>query len=157
MRHLRGEHEAALASATEVVDRARSYRRSGLWAWELYTSLPYALELGRRGRHTEALDYVGEVLDDNHVPETPGVMTSVVTVLAALAVLRGDDDTASLLLAHAGHAIVSTGVRTPVDIALYAHYLRRWGGVDAETARRNRERASEMSVADAVARGLDGG
>ncbi len=157
VRHLRGEHEAALASATEVVDRAHSYRRSGLWAWELYTSLPYALELGHRGRHAEALDFVGDLLEDNAVPETPGVMTSVVTVLAALAVLRGDDDTAGLLLAHAGHAIVSTGVRTPVDIALYTHYLRRWGEVDAETARRNRQRASEMSVSDAVARGLHGG
>ena len=157
VRHLRGEHEAALASATEVVDRAHSYRRSGLWAWELYTSLPYALELGHRGRHAEALDFVGDLLEDNAVPETPGVMTSVVTVLAALAVLRGDDDTAGLLLAHAGHAIVSTGVRTPVDIALYTHYLRRLGEVDAETARRNRERASEMSVSDAVARGLHGG
>ena len=157
VRHLRGEHEAALASATEVVDRAHSHRRSGLWAWELYTSLPYALELGHRGRHAEALDFVGDLLEDNAVPETPGVMTSVVTVLAALAVLRGDDATAGLLLAHAGHAIVSTGVRTPVDIALYSHYLRRWGEVDAETARRNRERASEMSVSDAVARGLHGG
>ena len=91
------------------------------------------------------------------MPETPGVMTSVVTVLAALAVLRGDDDTAGLLLAHAGHTIVSTGVRTPVDIALYSHYLRRLGEVDPETASRNRQRASEMSVSDAVARGLHGG
>jgi predicted ATPase/class 3 adenylate cyclase len=157
VRHLRGEHEAALATATEVVDRAHSHRRSGLWAWELYTSLPYALELGHHGRHAEALDFVRDLLEDNAVPETPGVMTSVVTVLAALAVLRGDQDTAGLLLAHAGHAIMTTGIRTPVDVALYSHYLRRCGEVDAETARRNRERASEMSVSEAVARGLAAG
>lgn len=154
VRHLRGEHEAALAAATEVVDRAQSYRRSGLGAWELYTSLPYALELGHHGRHAEALDFVRDVLEDTAVPETPGVMTSVVTALAALAVLRGDRETAGVLLAHAGHAIMTTGIRTPVDIALYSHYLRRHGEVDAETARRDRERASEMSVSAAVARGL---
>ena len=91
------------------------------------------------------------------MPETPGVMTSVVTVLAALAVLRGDQDTAGLLLVHAGHAIMTTGIRTPVDIALYSDYLRRYGEVDAETARRTSERASEMSVSEAVARGLGGG
>jgi tetratricopeptide (TPR) repeat protein len=157
VRHLRGEHEAALAAATEVVDRAHSYRRSGLWAWELYTSLPYALELGHHGRHAEALDFVRDLLEDNAVPETPGVMTSVVTVLAALAVLRGDQDTAGLLLAHAGHAIMTTGIRTPVDIGLYSHYLRRYGEVDTEAARRNRERASAMSVSEAVARGLAAG
>ena len=154
VRHLRDEHEAALAAATEVVDRAQSYRRSGLWAWELYSSLPYALELGHRGRHTDALDFVSDLLEDNAVPETPGVMTSVVTVLAALAVLRGDQDTAGLLLAHSGHAMMTGGIRTPVEIALYSHYLRRYGEIDAETARVNRERASEMSVSDAVARGL---
>jgi hypothetical protein len=81
-------------------------------------------------------------------------MTSVVTVLAALAVLRGDQDTAGLLLAHSGHAMMTGGIRTPVDIALYSHYLRRYGEIDADTARVNRERASEMSVSDAVARGL---
>jgi predicted ATPase/class 3 adenylate cyclase len=155
--HLRGEHEAAMAAATEVVDRAQSYRRSGLWAWELYTSLPYALELGNHGRHAEALDFVHDMLDDNAVPETPGVMTSVVTVLAALAVMRGDQETAGVLLAYAGQAIMTTGIRTPVDLALYSHYLRRYGEVDAEIARRNSEQAAAMSVSDAVARGLGGG
>jgi len=156
VRHLTGEHEAALAAATEAVNRAQSHHQSGLWAWELYTSLPYALELGHHGRHAEALDFVRDLLEDNAVPETPGVMTSVVTVLAAIAVQRGDQDTAGVLLAHAGHAIMTTGIRTPVDIALYSHYLRRYGDVDAETARRNSQRASEMSVSEAVARGLGG-
>jgi hypothetical protein len=50
--------------------------------------------------------------------------------------------------------MMTGGIRTPVDIALYSHYLRRYGEIDAETARLNRERASEMSVSDAVARGL---
>jgi predicted ATPase len=80
LRHLRGEHDEALAAATEVLERSRSYERSGLWAWALYTSLPYALELGHRGRHAEALDFMRDLLEDNAVPATPGVMTSVVVV-----------------------------------------------------------------------------
>ena len=157
VRHLTGEHEAALAAATEAVDRVRSSRRSGLWAWELYTSLPYALELGHHGRHAEAVDFVRDLVEDNAVPDTPGVTTSVVTVLGALAVLRGDLDTAGLLLAHAGHAMMTTGIRTPVDIALYSHYLRRCDETDLGTAGRHRHLASEMSASEAVARGLGNG
>ena len=157
LRHLRGEHEAALAAATKVVARTRSHRSSGLWAWELYTSLPYALELGHHGHHAEALDFVRDLVEDNAMPEAPGVMTSVVMVLAALALLRGDQDTAGVLLAYAGGAIINTGIRTPVDVALYSHYLRRYGKVDAETARRNCELAEGMSASEAVARGLAGG
>jgi hypothetical protein len=52
---------------------------------------------------------------------------------------------------------MTTGIRTPVDLALYSHYLRRYGEVDAEIARRNSEQAAAMSVSDAVARGLGGG
>jgi predicted ATPase/class 3 adenylate cyclase len=156
LRHLRGEHDEALAAATEVLERARSYAQSGLWAWALYTSLPYALELGHHGRHAEALDFMHDLLEDNAVPPTPGVMTSVVVVLAALAVLRGDRDTSGVLLDYAGRALMTTGVRTPVDIALYSHYLDRQGKVDSETARQNRAWAAGMSVSDAISLGLRG-
>lgn len=155
MHHLRGEHEEALAIAADVLERSRSYERSGLWAWALYTSLPYALALGQRGRHAEALDFVRDLLEDNAVPATPGVMTSVVIiVLAALAVLRGDRDSASVLLEYAGRAIMSTGVRTPIDIALYSDYLRRHGEADDRPAPGNGARAATMSVSDALALGL---
>jgi predicted ATPase/class 3 adenylate cyclase len=157
LHHLRGEHEAALSAATKVVARVQSSRSSGLWAWELYTSLPYALELGHHGRHAEALDFVRDLVEDNAMPEAPGVMTSVVTVLAALAVLRGDQETAGVLLAYTGRAILTTGIRTPVDIALYSHYLTRYGDIDAETAHRNCELAEAMSASEAVALGLAGG
>ncbi|MGH9290058.1 MAG: hypothetical protein ACRD0V_17490 [Acidimicrobiales bacterium] len=33
LRHLNGEHEEALAVATDVLERSRSYEQSGLWAW----------------------------------------------------------------------------------------------------------------------------
>jgi hypothetical protein len=80
-----------------------------------------------------------------------------VTVLAALAVLRGDQETAGVLLAYTGRAILTTGIRTPVDIALYSHYLTRYGDIDAETAHRNCELAEAMSASEAVALGLAGG
>jgi predicted ATPase/class 3 adenylate cyclase len=154
LRHLNGEHEEALAVATDVLERSRSYEQSGLWAWALYTSLPYALELGHRGRHAEALDFMRDLLEDNAVPATPGVMTSVVVVLAALAVLRGDRDASAVLLDYAGNAIMTSGVRTPVDMALYSDYLRRHGDIDDGAALRNRTRAAAMSVSDALALGL---
>ena len=154
VRHLRGEHDEALTVATDVLERSHSYEQSGLWAWALYTSLPYALELGQAGRHAEALDFLRDLLEDNAVPATPGVMTSVVVVLAALAFLRGDRETAGVLLDYAGNAIMTSGVRTPVDLALYSQYLRRYGqaggGVDAT----DRARAAAMSVSDALSLGL---
>jgi predicted ATPase len=154
VRHLRGEHDEALAVATDVLERSRAYEQSGLWAWALYTSLPYALELGHHGRHAEALDFLGDLLEDNAVPATPGVMTSVLVVLAALAVLRGDRGAAWVLLDRAGTAIMAGGVRTPVDVALYAEYLRRYGDAGDEAAANDRAGAASMSVSEAVAFGL---
>ena len=156
LHHLRGEHEEALAVASDVLERSRSYEQSGLWAWALYTSLPYALELGHRGRHAEALDFMRDLLEDNAVPATPGVMTSVIVVLAALAVLRGDRDAGGALLDYAGNAIMTAGVRTPIDIALYSDYLGRHGDIDDGAAPGNRARAAAMSVSDALALGLRG-
>jgi hypothetical protein len=152
--HLRGEHEEALVVATDVLERSRSYERSGLWAWALYTSLPYALELGQHGRHAEALDFLRDLLEDNAVPATPGVMTSVVVVLAALAVLRGDRDAAGVLLDYAGTAILTSGVRTPVDIALYSDYLRCYGDSGDGSTPGSHALAATMSVSDALALGL---
>src|SRR5438309_905622 len=48
LRHLKDEHTAAMAAATEAVGRVRLFPQSGLWAWALYSSLPYALELGHQ-------------------------------------------------------------------------------------------------------------
>ena len=157
VRHLRGEHDEALAVAADVIERSHSYEQSGLWAWALYTSLPYALELGHAGRHAEALDFLRDLLEDNAVPATPGVMTSVVVVLAALALLRGDRDDAGVLLDYAGNAIMTSGVRTPVDIALYSEYLRRYGEAGGGFGATNRARAAAMSVSDALSLGLRGG
>jgi hypothetical protein len=125
-----------------------------LWAWALYTSLPYALELGHRGRHAEALDFLRDLLEDNAVPATPGVMTSVVVVLAALAVLRGDRDVAGVLLDYAGNAIMTSGVRTPVDVALYSEYLGRYGRAGDGVGGEDPARAAAMSVSDALSLGL---
>jgi tetratricopeptide (TPR) repeat protein len=154
VRHLRGEHDEAMAVAADVIERSHSYEQSGLWAWALYTSLPYALELGHEGRHAEALDFLRDLLEDNAVPATPGVMTSVVVVLAALALLRGDRDAAGVLLDYAGHAIMTSGVRTPVDLALYSEYLRRYGEAGDGVDVKNRARAAAMSVSDALSLGL---
>jgi ATP/maltotriose-dependent transcriptional regulator MalT len=153
LHHVEGEHTKALAAATEAVERVTVFPQSGLWAWALYSSLPYALELGHQGRHGEALDFMRELLDETQ-PRTPGVTTSVVVVLAALAVLRGDGDTAGALLDNAGLAIIRSGIRTPVDLILYAHYLRRLGEMVSSRSQRDRERAEAMSPSDAIALGL---
>ena len=81
-------------------------------------------------------------------------MTSVVVVLAALAVLRGDRDAAGVLLDYAGNAIMTSGVRTPVDLALYSEYLRRYGEAGGGVDVKNHARAATMSVSDAVSLGL---
>ncbi len=156
MLHLTGRHEDAFAAAAEVVERAKTFPRSGLWAWVLYCSLPYALELGKRGRHAEAISFIGELLEESGTPRTPGVMTSVVVVLAGLAVLRGDEGQGGLLLAYAGRSLLEQGIRTPVDLALYSHYLERLrGSIDYATESRNRKRAAEMTMPDAITYGLE--
>jgi hypothetical protein len=153
--HLAGRHEEALVAATAVFDRSKSFNSSGLWAWSLYCSLPYALELGQRGRHAEAAGFVHDVLDEEGTPRTPGVMTSVVVVLAALAHLRGDAEVAGLLLEHAGWLMITGGIRTPIDVALHAHYRHQVMAVlDEDTVARNRERAVEMSLTEAIDLGL---
>ena len=153
LRHVQGEHTEALAAATEAVERVAVYPQSGLWAWALYSSLPYALELGQQGRHDEAIDFMRELLDENQ-PRTPGVTTSVVVVLAALAVLRGDGETAGALLDNAGIAMIQSGIRTPVDMILYAHYLQRLTTMGGTGTQRDREQAEAMSPSEAIALGL---
>jgi predicted ATPase/class 3 adenylate cyclase len=153
LQHIKGEHTQALAAATEAVERVTVFPQSGLWAWALYSSLPYALELGHQGRHDEALDFMRELLDENQ-PRTPGVTTSVVVVLAALALLRGDGKTAAALLDYAGLAIIQGGIRTPVDMILYADYLRRLGEAGVARSQSDRAQAEAMSLTEAIALGL---
>ena len=154
--HLKGRHDEALAAATEVFERAKSFQDSGLWAWTLYCSLPYPLELGQHGRHAEAAAFMRDLLEDSDIPQTPGIMTSVVVVLAALAELRGDVAAAGVLLEYAGEAIIAGGLRTPVDLALYTHYLAKVrGAIDDETATHNHERGAGMNLAEAIAFGLE--
>jgi predicted ATPase/class 3 adenylate cyclase len=156
MLHLTGRHEDAFAAAAEVVERAKSFPRSGLWSWVLYCSLPHALELSQHGRHAEAISFVRDLLEESGTPRTPGVMTSVVVVLAALALLRDDEDRGGLLLAYAGRSLVEQGIRTPIDLALYTHYLERLrGSIDKAAERRNRKRAAKMTMSDAIAYGLE--
>lgn len=157
MLHLTGRHEDAFAAASEVVERARSSPKSGLWAWALYCSLPFALELGQHGRHEEAIAFMRDLLEESGTPRTPGVMTSVVVVLAALAVLRADEEAAGVLLAFAGRALLEEGIRTPVDLVLYSHYTDRLRGANDATTRINRERAATMTMSSAIDYGLGTG
>jgi hypothetical protein len=155
VQHLRGLHDDALVSAEKVFERTAHFQDTGLWAWSLYCSLPYALELARHDRHDEARAFLRDLLEDSGAPLTPGVMTSAIVVLAAIAYLRGDVDRAALLLDYAGRAIVSGGIRTPVDIALYSHYwqlVTEAAGPDAITGQR--PQTADMTLADAVTLGL---
>ena len=155
--HVRGRHDEALAAATEVFERDHRFEHSGLWAWVLYSSLPYALELGHRGRHEEALAFMRDLLEEGDPPKTPGVMTSVVIALAGLAEQRGDLLTADVLLDHAGTAMVTSGMRTPVDAAVFTHYLTKVSArLDGDASRANRERGKDMDLASVIAFGLEG-
>ncbi len=154
--HIQGRHDEALAAATEVLERAKSFQDNGLWAWELYCSLPYPLELGHHGHHEDALAFMRDLLQDRETPQTPGVMTSVVIALAGLAELRGEIAAAGLLLQSAGESIIASGMRTPIDAALYTHYLGKVNrAIDDDAADRNRARAGEMDQTAAIAFGLD--
>ena len=97
---------------------------------------------------------VRDILEDQGTPTTPGVMASVVVVLAALAQLRGDIEVAGLLLEHSGRVMITEGVRTPIDIALHALSQRVRDMIDDGHRRPQRARAAEMSLAEAVAVGL---
>lgn len=153
--HMAGRHQEARASAELVMEQARTRTSGGLWAWALYCVLPYALELGQEGRHAEAIDFLREVIEEGATPRTPGVMTSVVVALGALAVQREDVETASTLFEYVGHSMFRDGIRTPVDIALYSHYLEKLRSLtDRANTQAHRERGREMSLDDALALGL---
>jgi hypothetical protein len=76
-------------------------------------------------------------------------MMSVVVVLSALAVMRDDREVACVLLEYVGRALLDAGVRTPVDIVLFTHYLRQ-----VRTTTTHRERAAELTLSDALTLGL---
>jgi predicted ATPase/class 3 adenylate cyclase len=154
MLHIVGRHEEALPAAEQVLERTRSITAGGLWAWALYCSIPYALELGQRGRHAEAMSFMREILEEGATTRTPGVMNSVIVGLAALAALRGDEPAARVLLEYVGVALLREGIRTPIDIALYRHYLAKVvPGTDARAAS-YRELGGSMSLEEAIAFGL---
>ena len=101
-----------------------------------YCSLPYALELGQHGHDAAAVEFMRELLEEGGTPKTPGVMNSAVVVLGALAVQRGDEDASRVLLEYAGRALIEGGIRTPVDIVLYSHYVGKLDPHDDERASR---------------------
>jgi tetratricopeptide (TPR) repeat protein len=152
--HITGRHEEAKEAAERVLERTRTMTAGGLWAWALYCSLPYALELGHQGRHIEAVAFLRELLEEGGMPRTPGVMNSVIVVLGALAVQRGDDAAARILLEYAGMALMREGIRTPVDIALYRHYIQKVASATDAEAAKYRNLAKEMSLEETLAFGL---
>lgn len=155
MLHLVGRHTEALVAATEVVERAKTYPATGLWAWNLYCSLPFALEQSQHGNHTEASSFMRELLEDGGALQTPGVMTSVVVVLGAMAWLRDDRLAAGLLFEVARRAMIESGIRTPLDIVLYSHYETQVKlALTDDVIAANRAIAAEMTIADAIALGL---
>ncbi len=121
--HIRGDHERAAMSAERALEYTRSTASQGLWAWVLYDSLPYALVLGASGHHDEAIRFVRELLDEGGTTRGTGLRSAVVITLAGLAAQRGDHERACVLLGNAWRAILhGEGTRTPVDIAVFAHY-----------------------------------
>jgi predicted ATPase/class 3 adenylate cyclase len=152
--HIVGRHDEAFEAAEQVIERTRKMTGGGLWAWALYSSLPYALELARANRQAEAMSFMRELLEDGPTLRTPGVMNSVIVVLAGMAALGGDEAKARLLLEYLGGAMLRDGVRTPVDIALYRHYVDKVGAsTDAESGK-YRELGKAMSLEEAIALGL---
>ena len=152
--HLVGRHEEAFEAAEQVIERTRSMTSGGLWAWALYSSLPYALELAHADRHAEAASFMRELLEEGPTLRTPGVMNSVIVVLAAMAALRGDEPKARVLLEYLGTAMLRDGVRTPIDIALFRHYLDRVVAATDANATSYRELGRGLSLEEAIAFGL---
>jgi hypothetical protein len=152
--HIAGRHEEARVASEHVLERARS-AGSGLWAWAFYCSLPFALELGHSGRHEEAIDFLRDLLEEGGVPRVPGVMTSVVIVLGALAAQRDDLEAAAVLLEYSGQAMISSGVRTPVDIAMHSKYLHATRAkLDPASAEAYSARGVSMSLGEALEYGM---
>ena len=155
VQHLRGDHEEAAVAAQEVFDRSQAYPKASFWAWTLYVSLPHALELAHQGRHNEALRFLGEQLDESSAMRTPGVMTSLVVALGAIATMAGDVERANTLLTWAGTELLRGGIRTPVDVVMFLRYSGEIAArLDADTAVRTRARAETMRLDDALALGL---
>jgi hypothetical protein len=83
------------------------------------------------------------------------VMTSVVVVLGAMAWLRDDRPTAGLLFEVAGRAMITGGIRTPLDIVLYTHYATQVKhALPDDVVAANRTAAADLTIADAIALGL---
>jgi tetratricopeptide (TPR) repeat protein len=154
MQHITGRHDEALATAGQVIERTRRMTSGGLWAWAVYSSLPYPLELSQHGRHEEALAFVRELIEEGATLRTPGIMNSVIVVLAAMAALRGEDEKARVLLEYVGAALFGGGLRTPIDLALLTHYLAKVAPTTDANAAALRERGAAMSMDEAIALGL---
>ncbi len=154
LQHITERHDEALATAEEVIERTRTMTSGGLWAWAVYSCLPYPLELSRCGRHDEAMTFMRELLEEGPTLRTPGIMNSVIVFLAAMASLRGDDTTARILLEYVGTALLREGVRTPIDLALLTHYVAKVGPKTDADATSLRQRAATMSMDEAIALGL---
>ena len=80
-------------------------------------------------------------LEDSDIPQTPGVMTSVVVVLAAWQTYEAMSRLPGCCSSTQAKRSLP-GLRTPVDVALYSHYLAKvHSEIDDETATHNHERA----------------
>jgi tetratricopeptide (TPR) repeat protein len=153
--HVAGRDDEAFETAQRVVDSSSIKTSDGQWAWALYSALPYAIALGQRGRYAEALAFVRDLIDENATPRTPGVMSSVIITLGAMAQQRGDLTVAGPLLEYSTAALLRDGVRTPVDIAILMHYTAKMQAeVSPQDAQRYRDLAATMSTNDAIELGL---
>jgi len=144
--HLAGRHDEALrvADAFAPITALMSEPLEGMW--------PATVALARAGSGasgtvmTELLELFRRVRRDT----LPVIAHYILTVVAAVLALRGDDEPASTILAAAGTEL-ELPFRTPGHYALYRHYgrilHRRLGD---EVARRCRSAGARLSL-DAAA------
>jgi predicted ATPase/class 3 adenylate cyclase len=121
---------------------------------QLYVCLPLPLSLAAQGRHDEAIDLIRTDVRDRSSAAVAGTTEAAVTVLGAMAALRGDWDTATLLLGSARAAFEKGVARSPIDVALYFHYAMKALEVLGEDAVRIGKDGAQLSPHAALEVGL---
>src|SRR5204862_3762051 len=115
-----GDHDLAFAAAEAAVEPEQISRQYNA---ALYISLPLPLAFAADGAHDDALDLFRRTVAEAPAALTKGTLSAAVTVLAAITALRGDRQRAAILLGSARAAFERGFVRSPMDVALYTHYL----------------------------------
>jgi predicted ATPase/DNA-binding CsgD family transcriptional regulator len=147
--HLVGDNDGAVRFAEHALEELPTR------TWGVHHSLALPLALAGREDHREAFELLRSTLTAERLSvSVPGTAVSALTVLGAVAALRGDWTSAAVVLGCARAGFDRGVARTPVDVALYLRYAFRALETLGDDGVRLGEQGASMSPEEGVVFGL---